>query len=597
MAGTEKEVYMEKLAKMWGKGKISNFRYLMFLNKYAGRSFNNLERYPVFPWVIKDFKSNRLDLSSKDTHYDLSVVKTEANSTFQDTISGKEDLMRKGRQEFAPQTVLNYMVRLEPYSLLAEPGELQAFHDIAVDCESRFTVQRGNLTIPELYYLPELCTNHNRYSLGFIPGLNSRIDQVVLPSWASSSHKFVHVNSLALDSGEVSARLREWIELVLGGRQNDDHGLRSPTRESREEMEEQGTKLARLFNGEHPQKDLKLLERVSKNMVFNYYENDSSRSFILTKHDVVEEGQPIIYLETIEDRLIFITSSQKLHIGLKKSHIELFPFKSFYDTATKLHKCDAQRCFAVKGDSLITCRHYDNSWKILNHSGNVERSIRFHKAMVNCVCILDSSNTLFTGSKDGVVAMWQLPQNDVAWYVKSHDLKITSMDVSERLGMVASVSVDGTVTIRRAHDGSLLRVIDLRGKSEEGKSVVGYIRLSQRGYVVVVINLKGRKSGCIFVYSINGELIIKKDIMELANAIVMSKGGDEFIVGGVDGSVVKYDLFSLEEKDMLENAEGDVDASSLNLTFMSLITNKGPQQLLLGTSVGTLYSLRVNNDN
>eukprot|EP00826_Nyctotherus_ovalis_P019118 TRINITY_DN15842_c0_g1_i2.p1 TRINITY_DN15842_c0_g1~~TRINITY_DN15842_c0_g1_i2.p1 ORF type:complete len:131 (+),score=19.69 TRINITY_DN15842_c0_g1_i2:76-468(+) len=124
-----------------------------------------------------------------------------------------------------------------------------------------------------------------------------------------------------------------------------------------------------------------------------------------------------------------------------------------------------------------------------------------------------------------------------------------------------------------------------------------YIRLSQRGYVVVVINLKGRKSGCIFVYSINGELIIKKDIMELANAIVMSKGGDEFIVGGVDGSVVKYDLFSLEEKDMLENAEGDVDASSLNLTFMSLITNKGPQQLLLGTSVGTLYSLRVNNDN
>lgn len=609
MAGAEKESYIEKLTKMWRKGKISNFRYLMFLNKYAGRSFNSLERYPVLPWVIKDFKSNRLDLSSKDTYYDLNVTKSEANSTFQDTISGKEDLVRKGRQELAPQTVLNYMVRLEPYSLLIQPGELQTFHDIAVECEDRLTTRRSNLTIPEFYYLPELCVNHNKYSLGLIPGLNSRIDQVVLPSWAGDYHKFVHVNSLALDSSQVSARLHEWIDLVFGNKQSDDHGLCLHTRESREEMEEQGTKLARLFNEDHPRRDLKLVERASKNMLLNYYENDSPHSFILTEHDVVEEAQPIIFLETVQDRLIFITSSQKLHIthritaleedkiSLKKSHIELFPFKSFYDPAARLHKCDAQRCFATKGDLLITCRHYDNSWKVFSYSGNIERSVQFHKAMVNCVCVSDSGGRLFTASKDGVVAAWQLPQNDLAWYAKSHGQKVTSMDISERLGTVASVSIDGTVTVRRVHDGSLLRVIDLRSKSEKSKFLTGYIRLSYRGYIVVAMNLKGKEGGCIFVYSINGELISKKDIMEFVNAVVMSKGGDEFVVGGVGGSVVKYDLFSLEEKSMLENVEGDVDATSLNLTFMNLTTNKGPQQLLLGTSTGILYSLRINNDN
>ena len=32
-------------------GEISNFQYLMHLNTLAGRSYNDLTQYPVFPWV------------------------------------------------------------------------------------------------------------------------------------------------------------------------------------------------------------------------------------------------------------------------------------------------------------------------------------------------------------------------------------------------------------------------------------------------------------------------------------------------------------------------------------------------------------------
>ncbi len=31
-------------------GETSNFEYLMQLNTLAGRSYNDLSQYPVFPW-------------------------------------------------------------------------------------------------------------------------------------------------------------------------------------------------------------------------------------------------------------------------------------------------------------------------------------------------------------------------------------------------------------------------------------------------------------------------------------------------------------------------------------------------------------------
>ena len=35
----------------------------MVLNKYAGRSFNDISQYPVFPWVISDYDSRKINLS------------------------------------------------------------------------------------------------------------------------------------------------------------------------------------------------------------------------------------------------------------------------------------------------------------------------------------------------------------------------------------------------------------------------------------------------------------------------------------------------------------------------------------------------------
>ena len=40
----------------WKKGLISNYDYLLLLNRYSSRSFNDPSNYPVFPWLLNQYE-------------------------------------------------------------------------------------------------------------------------------------------------------------------------------------------------------------------------------------------------------------------------------------------------------------------------------------------------------------------------------------------------------------------------------------------------------------------------------------------------------------------------------------------------------------
>ncbi len=56
VARTPRQVFSRSgIKKRWEKREISNFEYLTLLNRYAGRTYNDLAQYPIFPWVISDY--------------------------------------------------------------------------------------------------------------------------------------------------------------------------------------------------------------------------------------------------------------------------------------------------------------------------------------------------------------------------------------------------------------------------------------------------------------------------------------------------------------------------------------------------------------
>ena len=66
------EFHNLKYTERWVEGHMSNFDYLMLLNKYSGRTYNDINQYYVFPWILQDYKSSILDLSNPRVFRDLS---------------------------------------------------------------------------------------------------------------------------------------------------------------------------------------------------------------------------------------------------------------------------------------------------------------------------------------------------------------------------------------------------------------------------------------------------------------------------------------------------------------------------------------------
>jgi factor associated with neutral sphingomyelinase activation len=105
---------------------LSNYDYLLALNSAAARSFHDLSRYPVFPWVIKDYKSSKLDLTESSTFRDLSkpVGALDENRLeyFQTRFESMQQDMTHpflyGTHYSAPGYVLYYLVRSMPEHML-----------------------------------------------------------------------------------------------------------------------------------------------------------------------------------------------------------------------------------------------------------------------------------------------------------------------------------------------------------------------------------------------------------------------------------------------------------------------------------------------
>lgn len=65
------EALMRAGTARWVAGDMSNFDYLMLINTVAGRTYNDLSQYPVFPWVLSNYTSDTLDLTDPANYRDL----------------------------------------------------------------------------------------------------------------------------------------------------------------------------------------------------------------------------------------------------------------------------------------------------------------------------------------------------------------------------------------------------------------------------------------------------------------------------------------------------------------------------------------------
>eukprot|EP01125_Pyxidicula_operculata_P005179 TRINITY_DN1880_c1_g2_i4.p1 TRINITY_DN1880_c1_g2~~TRINITY_DN1880_c1_g2_i4.p1 ORF type:complete len:2284 (+),score=559.04 TRINITY_DN1880_c1_g2_i4:47-6898(+) len=276
----EKLFKKSNITELWRRRVISNFDYLMELNTIAGRSYNDLSQYPVFPWIIADYESPTLDLNDPKVYRDLTKPIGALNpdrlekllERYKQTPFSQMDMppFLYGTHYSSAAIVLFYLLRIEPFTtafLNLQDGKfdhpMRMFWSIAETWNGCLNNPMDvKEMIPEFYYNPDFLTNQNNLVLGKIntsstsststsstststpsstssPSLppsdqttttttsssdnGTPIENVILPPWANGCpQNFVQINRKALESDYVSANLHHWIDLIFGYKQTGE---------------------------------------------------------------------------------------------------------------------------------------------------------------------------------------------------------------------------------------------------------------------------------------------------------------------------------------------------------------------------------------
>ncbi|CAH8523852.1 unnamed protein product [Schistosoma turkestanicum] len=234
LASPSKIFQLSNMTQRWQRRELSNFDYLMYLNTIAGRSYNDLNQYPIFPWVISNYTTKELDLSSLSNYRDLSkpigAINPKRKAFFDERYTNWEDENQPpfhyGTHYSTAAFVLNYLLRVEPFTtvfLNLQGGKFDVpdriFFSIAKTWENcQINTSDVKELIPEFFYFPEMFENLNDLDLGITDdGIN--VNTVILPPWAKSPEEFVRINREALESELVSCQLHHWIDLIFGYKQ------------------------------------------------------------------------------------------------------------------------------------------------------------------------------------------------------------------------------------------------------------------------------------------------------------------------------------------------------------------------------------------
>ena len=242
----------------WVYREISNYDYLMFCNTVAGRSYNDLSQYPVFPWIIANYSTSKLNLndpkSFRDLKWPMGAQSERQREVFQrryvdlaSSYYADLEMAKRNGDTDAPDSlppfhygshystmgfVLWYLVRHEPFTSLniwMQDGRFDKtdrIFDSMEMCYKGVTSNQSDVKelIPEFFYCSEFLQNPNNIDLGVTQGDNpKKLGDVGLPPWAKTAKDFVRLNRMALESEYVSANLHHWIDLIFGYKQRPSH--------------------------------------------------------------------------------------------------------------------------------------------------------------------------------------------------------------------------------------------------------------------------------------------------------------------------------------------------------------------------------------
>ena len=101
--------------KKFKRGEISNYDYILYLNKFATRTYNELSQYPIFPWIVKDISKliNEDNNKNKIINNNKNEIKLNKDEKSEGKKGLKKSFMDKDKEEDSNNRDMNYPISMQ----------------------------------------------------------------------------------------------------------------------------------------------------------------------------------------------------------------------------------------------------------------------------------------------------------------------------------------------------------------------------------------------------------------------------------------------------------------------------------------------------
>ncbi|RWS10905.1 hypothetical protein B4U79_03397 [Dinothrombium tinctorium] len=615
----------------WMKREISNFEYLMFLNTIAGRNYQDLNQYPIFPWVLTNYDSNELDLNDAKNYRDLSKPIGALNPNKASLYSTKfeEQKYHYAKTYSTQANVINYLIRLKPFTFLSDNEQISKPFKSMKELFSvalKETEEETRELIPEFFYLPELFTGLDE----------SASTQCELPAYAKSFHHFVRLHRLALESDLVSCSLHQWIDLVFGFKQKGPEAIRAQNlfhflsyensfdqnqvksvENYKEKLMLYGQIPSQLTIEPHPPRNSTL--HVTP-LIFNPIQDEVVQ---LIKFPFNASIQFISSINSLNSsQIITINSAQQFHLHKWNSKDTSSPFQLDASLFANENELIAQQqineTFSDQHSYLITidCKHlivapfYDNSFRVFStENSKLTQVIYGHNDLVTCLSRseynVNGDFFIVSASRDSSILLWVWNQmkskiegniyNFNQCYVlpkliiSGHFHRIYSLIISSELGLIISSSIN-VILIHTTNEGDLISSIHVKENEDDADYIITNIVLSRElAFIVGVAKSQtANHASFLFSYNLRGQLIQKVEMKENSvsaenQLLIVTRDGEYLILNETNNVIKIVKSFDLSPLYVLNTKD--------SIRALSLIDYK---YLLVGTENGKLIVYNID---
>ncbi|MCP9266082.1 WD repeat and FYVE domain-containing protein 3 [Dirofilaria immitis] len=411
----------------WVRGEISNFQYLMHLNTLAGRSYNDLSQYPIFPWILRDYESEDLNLTDPRFFRDLSKPMGAQNQ------ERLEQFLKRYREWDDPTgETPAYMYGTHYSSAMIVVSYLGGHFDLA----DRMFHSVGDAWLS--------ASRNNMADNGVA------LDDVILPAWSKGDAR----NLCALECDYVSANLHNWIDLIFGYKQRGDAAI------------EANNVYHHLFYEGNV--DFDNIEDPLTRYLFINSRRYNTATFYHSFDSLKVPAQPIKELKSMVGSLIPLEKGGVL--ALEANRALLLPNRfiswGFLIESTCIYElCESAEitCCAC-GDSRTIFTGSSTGkicvWDLTERHPRIRfrRTLTAHTEAITAIVVCSAQTLLVSGSRDGSAIVWHLSALTFIRQLRPHSSAVTAIAINDTTGDIVTAS--GSTLFLWSINGRLLSVVD-----------------------------------------------------------------------------------------------------------------------------------------